>query len=93
MLISKFLQATILLALTMFSGLLLAEDQSALGNKIESVDFSSLPGGRVHIRVITTQPLANPPAGFTLNNPSRIALYFPRVANGLGKNNIATDQG
>lgn len=93
MLISKFLQATILLALTMFSGLLLAEDQSALGNKIESVDFSSLPGGRVHIRVITTQPLANPPAGFTLNNPSRIALDFPRVANGLGKNNIATDQG
>jgi len=92
-LISKFLQATILLVLTMFSGLLLAEDQSALGNKIESVDFSSLPGGRVNIRVVTTQPLANPPAGFTLNNPSRIALDFPRVANGLGKNNIATDQG
>lgn len=93
MLISKFLQAVILLALTIFSGLSLAEDQSALGNKIESVDFSSLPGGRVNIRVVTTQPLANPPAGFTLNNPSRIALDFPRVANGLGKNNIATDQG
>lgn len=93
MLISKFLQAAILLALTIFSGLSLAEDQSALGNKIESVDFSSLPGGRVNIRVVTTQPLANPPAGFTLNNPSRIALDFPRVASGLSKNNIVADQG
>jgi len=93
MLISKFLQATLLLVLTMFSGLLLAEDQSALGNKIESVNFSSLPGGRVSIRIKTTQPLANPPAGFTLNNPARIALDFPQVANGLGKSNIAADQG
>jgi len=93
MLILKFLQATMLLVLTMFSGSLLAEDQSALGNKIESVDFFSLPGGRVNIRIKTTQPLANPPAGFTLNNPSRIALDFPQVANGLGKNNIPADQG
>jgi type IV pilus assembly protein PilQ len=93
MLILKFLQATMLLVLTMFSGSLLAEDQSALGNKIESVDFFSLPGGRVNIRIKTTQPLANPPAGFTLNNPSRIALDFPQVANGLGKNNITADQG
>jgi len=93
MLILKFLQATMLLVLTMFSGSLLAEDQSALGNKIESVDFFSLPGGRVNVRIKTTQPLANPPAGFTLNNPSRIALDFPQVANGLGKNNIPADQG
>jgi len=93
MLILKFLQATLLLVLTMFSGTLLAEDQLALANKIESVDFSSLPGGRVSIRVKTTQPLANPPAGFTLNNPARIALDFPQVANGLGKNNIIADQG
>ena len=93
MLMSKFLQAAILLVLTMFSGLVSAEDQSALGNKIESVDFSSLPGGRVNIRVVTTQPLANPPAGFTLNNPSRIALDFPRVASGLSKNNIVAEQG
>ncbi len=93
MLISKFLQVALLLVMTMFSGLLLAEDQSALANKIESVDFSSLPGGRVSIRVKTTQPLANPPAGFTLNNPARIALDFPNVANGMGKSNILAEQG
>lgn len=93
MLGSKFLQAVLLLVMTMFSGLLLAEDQSASGNKIESVDFSSLPGGRVTVHLKTTQPLANPPAGFTLSNPARIALDFPQVANGVGKSNITADQG
>lgn len=93
MLISKFLQAVMLLVMAMFSGSLLAEDQSALVNKIESVDFSSLPGGKVSVHVKTTQPLANPPAGFTLSNPARIALDFPQVANGLSKSNIVAEQG
>jgi type IV pilus assembly protein PilQ len=30
-------------------------------------------------------PLANPPAGFAIQNPPRIALDFPDTANGLGK--------
>lgn len=90
---SKFLLATLLLALSILSGGSYAEDQSALTNKIESVDFSALPGGRVSIRVKTTQALANPPAGFTISNPARIALDFPKVGNGLSKNNIAADQG
>lgn len=93
MLITKFLQATFLLVMTVFSGLLQAEDQSTSANKIESVDVSSLPGGRVSISVKTTQPLANPPAGFSLVNPARIALDFPRVVNGMGKNSIAAEQG
>ena len=90
---AKFLLATLLFGLIIFSGFLKAEDQSSLVNKIESVDFSSLPGGRVSIHIKTTEPLANPPVGFTLNNPARIALDFPKVANGLIKNNIQADQG
>ncbi|PPC92661.1 MAG: secretin [Methylotenera sp.] len=89
----KFLLASMLLGLSVFSNILKAEDQSNLTNKIESIDFATLPGGRVNIILKTTQPLANPPAGFSLNNPSRIALDFPRVANGLNKSNIAVDQG
>lgn len=91
--ISKIMQAVILLVVAMFSGTLLAEDQSALGNKIENIEFSSLPGGKVSIRVKTTQPLTNPPAGFTLGNPARIALDFPQVANGMTKNNLVAEQG
>ncbi|PPC88957.1 MAG: secretin, partial [Methylotenera sp.] len=86
--ISSFLQATMLFSLMLGTTTLLAEDQSGLTNKIESVDYSTLPGGRVSIRVKTTQPLANPPAGFTLTSPARIALDFPKVGNGLAKNNI-----
>ncbi len=89
----KYFLAPLMLMLVMFSGIVKAEEQAGLVNKIESVDFSSLPGGRVAIVIKTTQPLANPPAGFTLNNPSRIALDFPRVANGLTKSNIQVDQG
>ncbi|MDP3777699.1 type IV pilus secretin PilQ [Methylotenera sp.] len=91
--ISSFLQATMLFSLMLGTTTLLAEDQSGLTNKIESVDYSTLPGGRVSIRVKTTQPLANPPAGFTLTSPARIALDFPKVGNGLAKNNIAADAG
>jgi type IV pilus assembly protein PilQ len=91
--VGKFLQVFLLLGLTLVSGLSLAEEQSALKNKIESVDFSSLPGGRVAIHIKTTVPLTNAPAGFTLNSPSRIALDFPGVANGTAKTNIQADQG
>jgi len=71
----------------------LAEDQSKLTNKIEKVDFSTLAGGRVAIKIQTSQPMANPPAGFTLNNPPRIALDFPGAANGLPKSNLNAGQG
>src|SRR5450830_1763482 len=91
--VSNFLQVTMLIGLAAFSCFSQAEDQSTLTNKIESVDFSSLPGGRVAIQIKTTQPLTNPPAGFTLNNPARIALDFPKVGNGLTKTNIQVDQG
>jgi len=91
--IGKFLQVFLMLALTLVSGLSLAEEQSTLKNKIESVDFSSLPGGRVAIHIKTTVPLTNAPAGFTLNSPARIALDFPGVANGTTKTNIQADQG
>ena len=70
-----------------------AADEDLFSNKIENIDFSALSGGRVSIRVKLKEALVNPPAGFTLNNPSRIALDFPNVGNGLAKSNIASDQG
>jgi type IV pilus assembly protein PilQ len=91
--LTRLLQALLLIGLTFIVGLSQAEEQSGLSNKIESIDFSSLPGGRVVIHIKTTEPLANPPAGFTLNSPARIALDFPNVGNGMAKSNIQADQG
>lgn len=68
-------------------------EESSMTNKIESIDFSPLSGGRVSVRIKTAEPLANPPAGFTLSSPARIALDFPQTANGLNKSNIKSDQG
>ncbi len=85
-----------ILLLILFSAVALntfAEDQSGFSNRIEKVDFVSMSGGRVAVRIHTTQPLSVLPAGFTLNNPPRIALDFPGVGNGLAKNNLTANQG
>jgi type IV pilus assembly protein PilQ len=37
--------------------------------------------------------LANPPAGFAINNPPRIALDFPNTVNGLGRNSQDVREG
>ena len=67
-----------------------AEDAA---NRIEKIDFSGLSGDRVAITITTTTPLTNPPAGFTIKTPPRIALDFPNTANGLQKNSLVAEQG
>ena len=84
--------ALLLLSAGLF-GNVYAADDDVFANKIESIDFSALAGGRVSIRIQLKEAMANPPASFTLNNPARIALDFPQTGNGIGKNNIPSAQG
>lgn len=70
-----------------------AAEPVALNNKIENVEFINLSGGRVSVNIKTTNALKNPPAGFTLSNPSRIALDFPNTVNGLNKSSLNADYG
>lgn len=70
-----------------------ASDNPMLTNQIESIDFVALSGGRVNVKIMLKEPLSSPPAGFSLNSPARIALDFPKTANGLNKNNITAGQG
>jgi type IV pilus assembly protein PilQ len=90
---SKKLFALALLLSSSLFGNVYAVEESTFANKIESIDFSALAGGRVSIRVHLNEALANPPASFTLNNPARIALDFPQIGNGLAKSNIPSEQG
>jgi type IV pilus assembly protein PilQ len=90
---TKLIALMLFVSLSLFGNAFAADDEGAYGNKIENIDFSALSGGRVSIRVKMKEALANPPAGFTLNNPARIALDFPSTANGLSKNNIPSEQG
>ncbi|HEY7944920.1 MAG TPA: AMIN domain-containing protein, partial [Casimicrobiaceae bacterium] len=54
-------------------------------NSIEGLTVSKASSGRTIVRVQMKAPLANPPAGFAINNPPRIALDFPDTGNGLGR--------
>ena len=89
----KIFSILVMLLAGFCTAVLSAESDNEFNNKIESIDFLSLSGGRVSIRIMMQQDMANPPAGFTLNNPSRIALDFPKTANGLSKNNFLSEQG
>jgi type IV pilus assembly protein PilQ len=54
-------------------------------NSIDGLTVSKGSSGRTVVRFTLKAPLANPPAGFAINNPPRIALDFPETGNGLGR--------
>jgi type IV pilus assembly protein PilQ len=54
-------------------------------NSLEALTVSKGSSGRTVVKFTLKAPLANPPAGFAINNPPRIALDFPETGNGLGR--------
>lgn len=74
-----------MLGLFIAFGLWGAQAQADVQNSITALNVSSAGDGTIVIKVELAQPLANVPAGFTINTPPRIALDFPNTANGLGK--------
>ncbi|MDH5246669.1 MAG: type IV pilus secretin PilQ [Betaproteobacteria bacterium] len=71
-----------LLGLLMLLG---AGPVSAQGtNSIEAMTVSKGVSGRTIVKFVLRNALANPPAGFAIATPPRIALDFPDTANGLG---------
>jgi len=65
----------------------------AQANSIETVDVSPAAAGKVVIRVTMKQALVSPPAGFTVNNPPRIAFDFPNTTSALGRSNQEVAEG
>ncbi|HEX2826402.1 MAG TPA: type IV pilus secretin PilQ [Burkholderiales bacterium] len=74
-----------LLALAAFALCALTSLAYAQQNNIQAVNVSAQSGGRIVVRVTMQNPPANPPAGFTVSNPPRIALDFPNTGNALGR--------
>ena len=69
----------------------IASAQSA--NSIEAINVSSQQGGKIIVRVTLKNAPANPPAGFTINNPPRIAFDFPNTSNALGRSQQDINEG
>lgn len=54
-------------------------------NTIEAIDVAQAEGGRVVVKIRTRDALPNPPVGFAISNPPRLAFDFPNTQNGMGK--------
>lgn len=70
-----------------------AADTPPTANAVQSVETTTLPGGKVVVRVNLKQPLAATPAGFTVGNPPRIALDLPDTGNTMGRNVVEANLG
>jgi type IV pilus assembly protein PilQ len=53
-------------------------------NAIEAVNVAP-QGNDIAVRIDLREPLAAPPAAFSVTNPPKIALDFPATSNALGK--------
>ncbi|HSC93537.1 MAG TPA: type IV pilus secretin PilQ [Burkholderiales bacterium] len=78
------------LALTLACASLAARAQA---NSIESINVSPGTAGKVVVRVTLRQPLAGPPAGFTVTNPPRIAFDFLNTSSALGRSTQEVTEG
>ena len=67
--------------------------QTAPPNLLESINTSSLQGGKVIVRANFRDALSAIPPGFTVTNPARIALDLSNVVNALGKNTVEIGEG
>lgn len=66
--------------------------QTAGPNAIEAI-VAAPQGDNVAVRIDLKEPLATPPAGFSVANPAKIAFDFPSTANALGKNSVTLKEG
>lgn len=70
-----------------------AQTPSAPQNAVEALSVSTVQGGRMVVKITLKDTLPNPPAGFALNDPPRLALDLPNTNNALGKNVQDVNQG
>ncbi|WP_333841239.1 type IV pilus secretin PilQ [Pelomicrobium sp.] len=65
----------------------------AQSNSIEALEVTPGAEGRLVVKVKLKNPPTNPPAGFAVQKPPRIALDFPDTGNALGRTFQAVGQG
>jgi type IV pilus assembly protein PilQ len=71
----------------------LAWAQGAAKNAVQSIDFSSVQGGKVVVKIGLKEPLAAVPQAFAVTNPPRVAIDLPETVNGLNKPQVEAGEG
>ncbi len=67
-------------------------DPAATQNAIENLQVSQ-QGGNTIVKLTLNQPLANPPASFSIATPARIAFDLPGTSNSLGRSSQTFNEG
>jgi type IV pilus assembly protein PilQ len=65
----------------------------AQANAIEAINVSPAAGGKTVVKVTLKQAPAAAPAGFTINNPPRIAFDFANTTSALGRSTQEVGEG
>ncbi len=82
-----------LAAMVLLAAAPLAWSQAAARNAIESINFASVQGGRIIVKIGLKESLAAVPQGFAVTNPPRIAIDLPETVNALGRNQVEAGEG
>jgi type IV pilus assembly protein PilQ len=86
--VMSFLHGILALALAAASSVVHAQ-----ANAIEAINVSPSTGGKTIVKVTLKQAPTAAPAGFTINNPPRIAFDFPNTTNSLGRSTQEVGEG
>jgi type IV pilus assembly protein PilQ len=62
-------------------------------NAVESIDFSSVQGGKIVVRIGMREPLRATPQGFAVTNPPRIAIDLPDTVNAMSRTHVEAGEG
>ena len=62
-------------------------------NSLESMNFTSIQGGKIVVKATFKEPLKAVPQGFAVTNPPRIAIDLPDTLNGMGKTQVDAGEG
>ncbi len=71
----------------------LAMAQATAKNAVESINFTSVGGGKIQVKVGLKEALTNVPQGFAVTNPPRIAIDLPDTVNATGRSQIEAGEG
>jgi type IV pilus assembly protein PilQ len=71
----------------------LAWAQGTAKNAVESINFSTIQGGKIQVKVGLKEPLASTPQGFAVTNPPRIAIDLPDTVNATGRTQMEAGEG
>ncbi|HXZ49680.1 MAG TPA: type IV pilus secretin PilQ [Usitatibacter sp.] len=67
--------------------------QETAKNAVESIDFASVQGGRIIVKIGMHEALKALPQSFAVTNPPRIAIDLPDTANALKRSQIEAGEG